>query len=258
MNQLVNLNNFRVHTSGRLFSLLLVLVTILLSFLTTACEPSQAITAEQRTFLNLSLDFLGEYQLPKQKFKDTPVGGLSALTYDRQRDRFYALSDDRSQFAPARFYTLKLTLDPLLTEKMSLEKVEVEDVTFLTDKNGEPFAKGSLDPEGIALSPKGTVFISSEGSPNQGIAPFIEEFDLKTGQQKQGLRIPERYLPSDPTKEDQPPRGIRENLGFESLTLEPGSLAAAGGDPYRLFTATESALFQDSLPPTSIEQTRFV
>jgi len=256
MNQLVNPNNSRVRTSGRLFSLLLVLVTILLSFLTTACEPSEAITAEQRTFLNLSLDFLGEYQLPKQKFKDTPVGGLSALTYDRQRDRFYALSDDRSQFAPARFYTLKLTLDPLLTEKMSLEKVEVEDVTFLTDKNGEPFAKGSLDPEGIALSPKGTVFISSEGSPNQGIAPFIEEFDLKTGQQKQGLRIPERYLPSDPTKEDQPPRGIQENLGFESLTLEPGSLAAAGGDPYRLFTATESALFQDSLPATSIEQTR--
>jgi hypothetical protein len=51
-------------------------------------------------FLDLSLDFLGEYQLPKMKFKDTPVGGLSGLTYDRQQNRFYAISDDRGTLLP--------------------------------------------------------------------------------------------------------------------------------------------------------------
>ncbi len=259
MAQLVNSNRSGLQASRKLFSLVLVLAIALLSFLTTACAPSQARTAEQRTFLDLSLDFLGEYQLPKTKFKDTPVGGLSALTYDRQRNKFYALSDDRSQFAPARFYTLGVSLKRSDTGEISLDKVEVEDVTFITDENGQTFANGSLDPEGIALSPKGTVFIASEGVPSKGIAPFIREFDLKTGQQQQSLQIPERYLPNDNTKEDkqeQLPRGVQENLGFEPLTLEPVSLAAGAGDPFRLFTATESALLQDKLPPDSEEQTR--
>jgi hypothetical protein len=256
MTQLVNRNHSNLQASGRLFSLLLVLAIALLSFLTTACSPSQARTAEQRTFLDLSLDFLGEYQLPKMTFKDTPVGGLSALTYDRQQNKFYALSDDRSEFAPARFYTLGLSLKRADTGEIGIDKVDVEDVTFITDENGKTYAKGSLDPEGIALSPKGTVFISSEGVPSQGIAPFIREFDRKTGQQQQSLQIPERYLPNDNTEEEQPPRGIQDNLGFESLTFELGSLGAAGGDPFRLFTATESALFQDSLPPGSEQATR--
>ena len=256
MAQLVNSNRSGLQASRKLFSLVLVVAIALLSFLTTACAPSQARTAEQRTFLDLSLEFLGEYQLPKMKFKDTPVGGLSALTYDRQRNKFYALSDDRSQFAPARFYTLGLSVKRSDTGEIGLDKVDVEDVTFITDENGQTFANGSLDPEGIALSPKGTVFISSEGVPSKGIAPFIREFDLKTGQQQQSLRIPERYLPNDSTKQEQPPRGIQDNLGFEPLTLEPVSLAAASGDPFRLFTATESSLLQDKLPPDSEQQTR--
>ncbi len=256
MTQLVNRNRLTLQASRKLFSLILVLVITLLSFLTTACNPSQARTAEQRTFLDLSLDFLGEYKLPKMKFKDTPVGGLSALTYDRQRGKFYALSDDRSSLAPARFYTLGLRVNNTDTGKIALEKVEVEDVTFITDENGKPYPKGSIDPEGIALSPRKTVFISSEGVPSQGIAPFIREFDLKTGKQLRSLPIPEHYLPNDNTKEEQLPRGIQDNLGFESLTFEPGSLAAANGDPFRLFTTTESALLQDTLPPDSKEQTR--
>jgi hypothetical protein len=184
------------------------------------------------------------------------LAGLSALTYDRQRNKLYALSDDRSQFAPARFYTLGLNLNRTDTGEIGIEKVDVEDVTFITDENGKTYANGSLDPEGIGLSPKGTVFISSEGVPSQGISPFIREFDLKTGRQQQSLKIPERYLRDNSTNEEPSPRGIQDNLGFESLTLEPGSLAAATGDPFRLFTATESALFQDSLPPDSEQPTR--
>lgn len=256
MTLLVKLKHLKLQATRQLFSLLFVFAIALLSVLTTACAPSQARTAEQRTFLDLSLDFLGEYQLPKTTFQDTAVGGLSALTYDRQRNKFYALSDDRSQFSPARFYTLGVSVKRTETGEIHLDKVNVEGVTFITDENGQTFAKGTLDPEGIALSPKRTVFISSEGVPSQGIAPFIREFDLETGKQKQSLLIPERYLPNDNTKEVQPPRGIQDNLGFESLTFEPGSLAAATGDPFRLFTATESALFQDSVPPDSEQPTR--
>lgn len=260
MTQLVNRNRIKLQASRQLFSLLFVLVLTLLSFLTTACTPSQARTAEQRTFRDISLDFLGEYQLPKTKFKDTPVGGLSALTYDRQRNKFYALSDDRSQFAPARFYTLELSVKRTDKREIGIDKVEVEDVTFITDEEGKSYVQGSIDPEGMSLSPRGTVFISSEGVPSSGIAPFIGEFDLKTGQQRSSLMIPERYLAPKDTKDkdqqEQQPRGIQDNLGFEALTLELGSLAGGNGDPFRLFTATESALFQDALPPKSQESAR--
>ncbi|NER31262.1 MAG: esterase-like activity of phytase family protein [Symploca sp. SIO1C4] len=237
-----------------MLSLLLVVTVALLSFLMSACVPSEAITAEQRTFLDISLKYLGEYQLPKMEFKDTKVGGLSGLSYDKQRDRFYAISDDRSQLAPARFYTLKLILNQTNTGEITIDKVEIEDVTLITNEQGKTFVPGSIDPEGIALSAQGNVFISSEGSTKQGIAPFIREFDLNTGKQLQSLPIPERYLANDASDEEQSPRGIQNNLGFESLTLEPLSLAAAKGDPFRLFTATESALFQDTLPPPSEEE----
>ncbi|HEY9651900.1 MAG TPA: esterase-like activity of phytase family protein [Coleofasciculaceae cyanobacterium] len=250
MTQLAQHHRLRLPTFRTRLFLILVLAIALLIIPLTGCSPSQARTAAQRTFLDFSLDFLGEYELPKMTYKDTPVGGLSALTYDRQRNKFYALSDDRSNLAPARFYTLGLVLNNSETGDIKLEKINVEDVTFITDENNKPFDPGSLDPEGISLSPRGTVFISSEGVPSQGIAPFIREFDLKTGQQRSSLLIPERYLPND-QKEDESPRGLQENLGFESLSLELGSLSTANGDPFRLFTATESSLIQDSIPPNS-------
>lgn len=264
MTQLVKPNRFRLEVSRILLSLLLILAIAILSFLTTACSPSQAITAEKRTFVDLDLNFLGSYQLPKIKFQDTPVGGLSALSYDRQTGRFFALSDDRSNLAPARFYTVNLAIAPQDTGKIAIKTVDIENVTFIQDENGTTYAKGTIDPEGIALSPKGTVFISTEGVTSQGIPPLIQEFNPQTGKLLQSLSIPNRYLKrkpetsSDPTSEQQkqPPRGIQENLGFEALTLEPNSLAVASGDPFRLFTATESALAQDSLPPDTQEPTR--
>ncbi|MCP2728105.1 esterase-like activity of phytase family protein [Limnofasciculus baicalensis] len=239
---------------SKLFSLILVIAIALLTILTTAC--TQVITAQQRTFLDLSLNFLSEYKLPDLKYQDTPVGGLSALTYDRQRDRFLALSDDRSNLAPARFYTLNLTIDNKDSEKIGIAKIDIEDVTFIKDENGKNYSPGNIDPEGIALSPKGTVFISSEGVPSKGIAPFIREFDRETGKLQQNVRIPDRFLPNNNTTEAEKPRGVQENLGFEPLTLEPNALATASGDPFRLFTATESALIQDNLPSKSTESPR--
>lgn len=230
--------------SDRILRLLAVAVTLL--SLLTACSLPQ-VSAEQRIFLNLSLDYLGAYEMDQIKFKDTPVGGLSALTYDRQRDRFYALSDDRSQFAPARFYTLKLALNDT-----GIQNVEVENVTFLKQEDGQTYPKDTIDPEGIALTPQQTVFIASEGVTPQGIAPFVREFDLQTGQQNQSLPIPERYVP-DATDEKQQ-RGVQDNLGFEALTLNPTGSIPAKGEPIRLFTATESALIQDREPGAVDEQ----
>jgi hypothetical protein len=216
----------------------------------TACGIAPQLKAQQRLFLNLSLEFLGEYQLPKQKFQETPVGGLSALTYDRQNNKFYAISDDRSQKAPARFYTLDLKLNAA----HQIEKVTVEGVTLLKNERGETYPPNTTDTEGIALSPRGTVFISSEGISRRKIAPWIKEFDLKTGQVKTNLPLPQRYLPNPPEQADAPPRGVQDNLGFEALTINVNSLIKE--DPFRLFTATESTLLQDNTSKKTEEPAR--
>ena len=228
----------------RIKQLFAIAVTLLL--VTAGCSLPQ-VSAEARIFLDLSLDYLGEYQLPKIKFKDTPVGGLSALTYDRVRQVFYVLSDDRSQLAPARFYTFKLALN-----QTGIQNAEIENVTFLKGEDGKTYPQSTIDPEGIALTPQQTVYISSEGVTKAGIAPFLREFDLQTGQQKSSLPIPERYI-ADAT-DDKQQKGIQDNLGFEALTLNPTGTVPAKGEPIRLFTATESALIQDLDPPTKDEQ----
>jgi hypothetical protein len=237
----------------KLKSLISLAIGFILLLILTACQPPPRLLAQDRLFLDLSLEFLGEYQLPKTTFQDTPVGGLSAITYDRQRDRFYALSDDRSNLAPARFYTIGLQLSAEDRSSVNIERLDIEDVSFLKDKEGNTYPPNSIDPEGIALSPRGTVFIASEGIPSRDIDPFIGEFDLFSAQKQLDLPIPERYLrnPEDETK------GIQENLAFESLTVSRSGLAA--DDPFRLFTATESALLQDKLEdPTAKTRIRLL
>ncbi|MFS0518554.1 phytase [Nostoc sp. UIC 10607] len=170
----------------------------------------------------------------------TPVGGLSGVTYDAANNRYYAISDDRSQFGPARFYTF--TTDTAVT---------FTNVTPLRDINKNLFATFSIDPEGIALTNNETVFISSEGEVNLGAGrvsdPFIKEFSLTTGQEVRSLFVPTKFLPvvQDTNGNgivdagDTQTSGVYNNLGFESLTITP--------DQKTLFTATENALSQDGL-----------
>ena len=240
----------RILKLSRAFKLILCLSFCILL---TACGTSPQVRAQKRLFLDFSLEYLGEYELPKTTFKDTPVGGISAITYDRDNSRFYALSDDRSNKAPARFYTLNVQFDRTDEDKLTLKKVDLEDVTFLKDEEGKTYASGSIDPEGIAFSPRKTLYISTEGIISQNIAPFIGEFDLKTGKKQESLRIPQRYLPEeDASKKGE--RGIQNNLGFEALTLKSNGYLP--DDPFRLFAATESALKQDIVPQNPEKETK--
>ena len=216
----------------------------------SACSEMPQIQAEERLFPQISLEYLDKYEIPSQIFQETPIGGLSAITYDRKKDRFYALSDDRSQRSPARFYTLKIDISSNNEQITKIQGVTVENVTPLQDEAGQNYSPQTIDPEGIALSPRGTLFISSEGIPKKEINPFIGEFNPTTGQLQQQIRLPQKYLiPTDPESE---PRGVEENLGFEPLTISATSTVK--DDPFRLFTATEGSLKQDTptTPPTNI------
>lgn len=216
----------------------LFLACILISL--AACSPPQRVSATERMFRNFSLEFLDQYEIPKTTFKDTKVGGLSAIAYNRQQDQFYVLSDDRGKRSPARFYTFKLGVKQTDDAEIKIDSFKPETVTFLRDEQGKNYRIDSIDPEGIALSPRNTLFISSEGNPTKNIKPFIAEFELETGKKLLEVRLPQRYLALE---ESDKPHGIQENLAFESLTINRTGLPE---DPFRLFTATESALIQDA------------
>ncbi len=212
-------------------------ISLGLMLLLTACSIPQ-VTAQERLFLPLSLEWVTTINLPKIVFDGSPVGGWSAIAYDRQSNLLYALSDDRSNYGPARFYTISLTLDPF--------QVHLQTLTSLKTPQGNPYAPNTIDPEGILLTPDQTLWISSEGIANQLIPPALAEFDRHTGQWLNQLPIPQRYLP-DGQGEDQQ-RGVQNNLGFESLTSNPIGSVPTTGEPLRLFVATEAALVQDRDP----------
>lgn len=236
---------------GRKYKLIRVLLIGLFVLLTLVAPSSAAPAfARDRVFLDLSLDFLGEYKLPKINFLDTPVGGLSAITYDRRRDRFIAISNGESLSAPARLYTLKMALDSTPESKIGIQKVDVESVTFLTDKDGQIYDKGTITSKGIALTPEQTVFISGFSIVSDQIVPFIREFDINSGKILQSLPIPERYL-SDAIDGKKPTKGIQQTSTFESLTFNSSGTIPTSGEPVNLFAATSSDLVQDRESPTS-------
>ncbi len=179
-----------------------------------------------------SIEFIEEATLAKGlTFQKTEVGGLSGITFDAKNNLYYAISDDRGEKANARFYTLKIDLSKDYLQKGRVVPVSV--TTFL-NKNGQTFRSSETDTEGIALTNKASVFISSEGDAAKFIDPFIKEFSLASGREIATLPIPNKFLPDKTSQQ-----GIRNNLAFESLTITP--------DKKHLFTATENALIQDGV-----------
>ena len=175
---------------------------------------------------------LGQATIPTGTlFQGTTVGGLSGTAYDAERDVYYALSDDRSQLSPARFYTLDIDLSDGALDQ---GEVTVLKVTTLRGADGQTFPALSLDPEGLALTRSGTLLIVSEGDANARIAPFVREFSL-AGPQLRSFPVPDYYSPTGTS-------GVRNNLAFESAGLTPQGQF--------LFTATENALVQDGSAAT--------
>lgn len=175
------------------------------------------------------LEFLGEARLPTgMSFEGTEVGGLSSLTYDAERGVYYALADDGSERSPARFYTLLIEVEDGM---LGGDDVRVEAVTTLRELGAKSFAKGTLDPEGLVLTPAGRLLLSSEGPVRDGVAPFVRELTLQ-GFAVRSFALPERFLPGEGGR-----RGVRHNKAFEALTLTP--------DGTTVWTANESTLEQD-------------
>ncbi len=236
-------------------------------------QPSAQTTGAKvdRTFLPIKLALVDQYILPQQDFNGVRVGGWSGLSYDAHEDLFYVISDDHSDLAPARFYTFKLNLlnsdqdtngtigNTKNTQPIRIKNIQINQVVTLHQGDGSTYAPQTIDPEAIALSPKGksakgksskgTVYVSSEGISHDLIPPFINEYERDSGNLYSALPIPKRYIPAvdsaskDPTAAPShgPNVGVRDNLGFEAMTV----VGDAPSDPYRIFAITENPLAQD-------------
>ena len=175
------------------------------------------------------LSFLGRAELPVGlRYADTEVGGLSGLSFDQRTGRYLAVSDDRSERAPARVYTLAIDL---ADGRLEVGGVAVVGVTTLHTPDGKPFDESTIDGEGVASDGEGGFFVSSEGEARSGVAPFVRRFAADGGHRADFV-LPDHVQPSADGR-----RGVRDNLALESLTRTPA------GDA--LYTATENALAQD-------------
>ena len=235
---------FWIHSAFKAKALKTVLSSLLVLLVLASCALPQ-VSAEDRLFLDVSLNLIGSYTLPKQDLDGEPIGGISAIAYDIPKDRLYALSDNRNR---PRFYTFTPT--DITTPNPTLTPATV---TYLKNNEGSPYTPGTLDPEGIALTPAGTLLISSEGSPARSIAPAVGEYSLTTGQLKTVLPLPERYIPDTIINPERINRGlsevnaqgVQENISFEALAINVSPGTGGIYEPYRLFVATEGPLLQD-------------
>lgn len=161
------------------------------------------------------------------EFDGTEIGGFSGITYDAARDVYYVLSDDRSEEAPSRYYTVDI--DVVEGELV----VTFLDVTFLQDENGDLFEPLAIDPESIVLARPGQLLVSTEGDDDTTPLsdPEIMRFN-PVGRQTDEIPVPDKFLY---TVDDG--NHVRDNLGFESLTVSPNG--------HVLYAATENALVND-------------
>ncbi len=185
-----------------------------------------------------SLTLEGEFEVPASELgalQAARFGGVSALAFDRTNGDLLGLSDDSND---PRVFVFRVS-----GEGPSF-KVDVHGYFPLPVRGSGPAEAGhddggdapvALDPEGMAVTSNGRVFISSEGLSNRNprVPPGIYEYSRHV-QFVRALGVPAKFLPQP---EGPITRGVRSNAAFESLTLTP--------DDTRLFTATESAILQD-------------
>jgi hypothetical protein len=200
-----------------------------------------------------ALGYLGQQIVETGRmFGGTVVGGLSGIDYDAANRTYLAISDDRSSFNPARYYQLSLDLGKFQRSATpGSEGVSFNAVTTIANSDGAPFGANQVDPEGIRYdAARGKLYWSNEGQRSAvGFQdPTVRSMNVD-GSYAGAFTVPGYYKPTGSNSGlVAGDAGIYNNLAFESLTLSQ--------DGKTLWTATENALAQDSLPSTVLNGSR--
>jgi hypothetical protein len=165
----------------------------------------------------------------------------SGIAWTGQGNRYVMVADrgpsDGTVPFRCRFhvYQIEVTEGPSAAVKASLIST-----SLLSDEHGQPFIGLSsspmrLDPEGVRVGPKGTLFISDE------YGPFVGEFDL-AGKRIRSLPVPAKFLiahthPDEKKEIAANTSGRVTNKGMEGLAITP--------DGSKLVGCMQASLIQD-------------
>ncbi|MFC7448192.1 esterase-like activity of phytase family protein [Rhodococcus daqingensis] len=178
---------------------------------------------------HLRLGYVNSITVPTgTPFDGFPIGGLSGIDYDSARGEYVAISDNRGEQGPVRYYSLRLPLD----QAGKLTTAEFTGQTSLLDTNQAPFTPRTADTESIRYLPgSDSLLYTSEGSARIGLPGFVRE-TARDGKFLRDYALPEAYTPKA-----TPPSGFRDNLGFEAVTVDRAGTT--------ITAASENALAQD-------------
>lgn len=162
--------------------------------------------------------------------RDSRVGGLSGLAYDRVRAEWLAVSDDRH--AP-RWFSLRLE------STSGRHRVLVGRPTYAALPPTGSAPGQLLDFEAVVLLPDGDLLIASEGDVTDGRRhPSRLLRYRRDGGYAGEISLPTKFLPASSSVTAR--QGLRDNRGFEGL--------ASTEDGCRLWAVAEAPLLQDDEP----------
>lgn len=205
----------------------------------SSCSVNKNAALKQKETTISSVKFLSEYIMPLNGvFQNTLVGGLSGIDFDEKKNQYYMISDDPSQFSPARIYTAKIDIN-----HNKIDTVKLTGVTFLPQADGTPYPKyqygknSKADGESVRYNPLKNTFVWS----NEGERLFRKTDTTIVQPALTFISASGKYLDTVPlpagfhiTKQEY---GVRKNAFFEGLTY---------ADHYKsLYAGLEEPLYQD-------------
>lgn len=156
-----------------------------------------------------------------------PVEGLSGIDYDNSTQQYIAITDDKAEKAPARFYTFQLD------KNFNINFIKE---TEFFDVNNQKFELGKVDGESIRYISQTKFIWSSEAGK---IRPNVYIYDLNTKQNIE-LELPEDIYPSKDGI-----TGARHNNFIEGIAVSPNKKY--------LLLSLEAPLIQDDELPTIVK-----
>ncbi|WP_147273602.1 esterase-like activity of phytase family protein [Pedobacter chinensis] len=204
-----------------------------------SCSATKNVAIKQKETSISSIKFLSEYIMPlNDTFQNTLVGGLSGIDYDLKNDQYYMISDDPSQYSPARIYTAKIDI-----KENKIDTIRLTGVTFILQEDGTPYPKyqygknSKADGESVRYNPLKNTFVwSNEGErlyrpTDTTIVQPAVTFISTSGKFLDTIPLPTGF---HITKQEY---GVRKNAFFEGLSY---------ADDYKtLYASLEEPLYQD-------------
>lgn len=207
------------------FNLFIFLMALLLG-----CNVGKNVAVEKIEIS--SLRYVNHYIIPYNlNFKNTTVGGLSGIDYDKTNDQYYIISDDRNAINKARFYSAKINFS-----NKGIDTVIFTNVFPLQEEN-KNVLKDNPDPESIRYLPGKNLWVwSSEGerivSAKDTVLnnPSINLINAE-GKLLNNFTVPENFK-MHATEYGSRRNGVWEGLSFSSNFKN-------------LWVSTEEPLYQD-------------